>query len=117
MSSRIYVFGDESGSLDFREGRRGASHYYILTTVVLDDCSAGDELLALRRQLCWEGLGNAAEIHATEDQQQVRDRIFSLLRSCDMRIDASIFTKANIREHIRNDHDYLYKLTWLYHLR
>lgn len=52
---RIHVFADEAGDFNFSVAP-GASRYFILTTVTLEDCSVGDTLLALRRQLAWEGV-------------------------------------------------------------
>ena len=52
--ARIHVFADEAGNFDF-SSRSGASRYFILTTVTIGDFGAGDALLALRRQLAWEG--------------------------------------------------------------
>jgi hypothetical protein len=42
-----YVFADEAGNFDF-SGARGASRYFILTSVTVADCSVGEQLLALR---------------------------------------------------------------------
>lgn len=52
----MYLFADESGNFDFSRGR-GASRYFILTTVTLADTVPGDALLALRRELAWNGVG------------------------------------------------------------
>lgn len=46
---------DEAGNFDF-SGARGASRYFILTSVTVADCSVGEQLLALRRDLGWRGL-------------------------------------------------------------
>jgi hypothetical protein len=50
-----YVFADEAGNFDFSL-RSGASRYFVLCTVTVDECTVGDELLALRRDLGWKGL-------------------------------------------------------------
>jgi hypothetical protein len=48
-----YVFADEAGNFDF-SSNPGASRYFILTTVTLSgDCSLGDDLMRLRRELAW----------------------------------------------------------------
>lgn len=83
---RKYIFVDEAGDFAFTAG---GSSYFILTSVTLDACTAGDELLALRRDLVWEGIEMFDAFHATTDQQMVRDHVFSLLSRHDFRVDAT----------------------------
>ena len=45
----------------------------------MPDCSAGDELLALRRDMVWRGLPVREEFHATEDRQVVRDEVYNFI--------------------------------------
>src|SRR5581483_5805203 len=90
--ARRYVFADECGNFDF-SGKTGASKYFILTTVCVDDCAPGDALLRLRRELAWEGIGLGTEFHAAEDEQAIRDRVFALLAAHDLRIDSTILEK------------------------
>ena len=74
---RVHVFADEAGNFDFSNGP-SASKYFILTTLVMKECSLGERLLALRRQLAFEGLEIHQEgFHASEDKQAVRDRVFN----------------------------------------
>ena len=47
------MFGDEAGNFDFRVGH-GATTYYIIGTITLNDCRVGDQLMELR-----EGIGVA----------------------------------------------------------
>lgn len=50
-----FVFADEAGNFDFSRNK-GASRYFILTTVTMDDCRTGDALADLRRSLTWQGI-------------------------------------------------------------
>lgn len=108
--ARHSVFADEAGNLDFKRGR-GASRYFIFTTVTMADCSVGDALAALRRDLAWEQVDHPGPFHATEDRQAVRDRVFDVLASHNFRIDATIFDKSKTQPH-RQTIEAFYKLAW-----
>jgi hypothetical protein len=109
----VYLFGDEAGNFDFSE-HPGASRYFILVTVTMGDCVAGDRIQALRRRLAWRGVHLGAVLHATEDPQAVRDEVFATLQRCDMRVDATIVTKASIPVEMRDPHQ-LYRYAWHEH--
>jgi hypothetical protein len=109
----VYMFGDEAGNFDFSEGP-GASRYFILVTVTMGDCQAGDRIQALRRRLAWRGVHLGAVLHATEDPQAVRDEVFAALRRCEMRVDATIITKALVPTTMRDGHE-LYRYAWHQH--
>jgi len=111
--STVYLFGDEAGNFDFSDGP-GASRYFILATVTMSNCQAGDRLQALRRRLAWQGVHLGAVLHATEDPQSVRDAVFQMLALCDMRIDATIIDKRSIPDVMRNPND-LYRHVWHEH--
>src|SRR5437762_6854021 len=91
--AEVYVFADEAGTLVFSPK---TSRYFILTTVTLPDCSAGDALLALRRQLAWEAIETHPEFRASEEQQLVRDRVFKVLQGLHFRVDSTIFDKPKL---------------------
>lgn len=114
-SGRVHVFADEAGNFDFSRGR-GASRYFILTTITITDCTVGSELLDLRRQLAWEGQDFTQEFHATEERQIVRDEVFKLLARHSFRIDATIFDKPKTQSHLQEPAKF-YKLAWYYHYR
>lgn len=114
--ARVYVFGDEAGNLDFRIGQ-GASRYFVVGTVTIDDCSAGDQLIALRRELAWQGVALESTFHASEDQQVVRDEVFRLLAQCNLRIDATILEKRKTQPHLQADKEHFYKFAWYYHFK
>lgn len=113
---RVYVFADEAGDFNFGHGP-GASRYFILTTVTLTDCSIGNEILALRRQLVWEGAELTEHFHATEERQTVRDRVYALLDGYQFRIDSTIFDKPKTRLHLRSDETTFYQYAWYFHLK
>ena len=73
--SRLHVFADESGCLTF-DRSRNASRYFVLCTVVMEDCQVGSALLDLRRTLAWEKAPLGEYFHASEDRQEIRDAVF-----------------------------------------
>lgn len=113
---RKYVFADESGNFDFSRNR-GATRYFILTTVTMTDCAVGQRLLELRRELAWEGLGLASEFHATTDAQAVRDRVFAAVAPFSFRVDATILEKAKADPMIRSTDERFYQHAWFYHMK
>jgi hypothetical protein len=114
MLGEAYVFGDESGQLDFN---LKTSRYFILTTILVADCRVFDQLLALRRRLAWEGLPCHPEFHATDEQQSIRDRVFEVLGRLDFRIDATIFEKRKARPDLYTTADRFYRHAWYYHFK
>jgi hypothetical protein len=113
--ARKYVFADESGNFDFSHGR-GATRYFTLTTITLDDCSVGHALLELRRTLGWEGLGLNNEFHATTDSQAVRDRVFAAITPFVFRIDATIIEKSRTHPSLRTTDEGFYRAAWELHM-
>jgi hypothetical protein len=114
--ARKYVFVDESGNLDFKKAQ-GASEYFVLVSVTTDDCSAGTRLLELRRDMAWEGLGLASEFHATDDLQEIRDRVFALITGNQIRVDATIVEKCKTQPHLRSSEPRFYKNVWYQHMK
>jgi hypothetical protein len=114
---RRYFFVDEAGNFDFSD-RQGASRYFILTSVLMDDndCRIADSLLELRRELVWEGHPLIDAFHATSDKQAVRDRVFELISGMRIRIDATIFDKRQIAPERRNPSQF-YSDAWYGHAR
>ncbi|CAN5731828.1 hypothetical protein BH18ACT13_BH18ACT13_02050 [soil metagenome] len=110
-----YVFADEAGNFDFSTGA-GATRYFILTTITTDDCSLGQELLDLRRSLAWDGIYLDRVLHATEDDQAVRDRVFALLQQASFRIDATILEKRKAQPHLQSEQG-IYKMAWYLHFK
>src|SRR5688500_8107392 len=113
---RISVFADESGNFDFSP-KKGASRYFILTTIACPSFAVGDALLRLRREIAWEGHGTDSEFHATTDTQAVRDRVFEVLQAHDFRVDTTILEKAKANPHTRSTEERFYKLAWWLHMK
>lgn len=113
--TRAYFFADEAGNFDFKRGR-GASKYFIVGTVLMTDPKLGVELLDLRRELAWQGVGLESSFHATEDAQVVRDEVFRLIATADFRADFTIIEKCKTQPH-RQNMEGLYKLAWYMHMK
>ncbi|WP_147298637.1 DUF3800 domain-containing protein [Lysobacter soli] len=108
------MFADEAGDFAFmRNGR--ASRYFILCTMTVPNCDLGAKLLRLRKQLVWEGLPVGDCLHATEDKQAVRDRVFELLRDEDLTIEATILEKSKAQRQIRPTEHRFYQHAWYFH--
>lgn len=116
MPHRRFIFLDEAGNFDFAR-RPGASRYFVLTSVTLDDCRIGEELTALRRELAWDGVFVNGCFHATEDLQVVRDRVFELIGRHEIMIDATVIEKAKAMPHLAADKVRFYKTAMYQHLK
>lgn len=113
---RTYIFADESGNFDF-SAQQGASKYFILCTLTAADCTLGDGLLRLRRELAWKGAGLNTEFHATTDEQAIRDEVFKELQQHEFRIDATILEKAKAKPSIRSTDERFYQMAWYLHMK
>lgn len=69
-----FIFADEAGCFTFNR-QPNVSKFFVLCTVVMDDCTVGTELLNLRRTLAWNGVELGDYFHATTDKQAVRDKV------------------------------------------
>ncbi len=114
--SRRFVFADECGNFDFSV-KPGASKYFILVSITLDTCDVGHELIALRRDLAWRGIGLDHEFHATTDPQLVRDEVFGLIGNYDFRIDATILEKRKTEPSLRSTEEKFYQTAWYQHMK
>lgn len=113
---RTYIYADESGNFDFSRNT-GATRYFLLTTVVINDHSVESELLELRRELAWEGVVLSGSLHTTTDKQRVRDRVFDIIRRHDFRIDTTILDKRKAEPQIRSTDLQFYKQAWFHHMQ
>lgn len=97
-SNIIYIYIDEHG--DFRFNRSG-SKYFILTALSTETpfamCDAFHEV---KHQLNLDGI-DLEKFHATEDKQDVRDKIYSILKTYPYEVDAVIVEKAKTNPVIR----------------
>lgn len=116
MVMRKYVYADESGNLDFSL-KAGASRFFIVTTVMLEDHAIAAELSGLRRDLAWQGHKLPRGFHATEDSQAVRDAVFGVIQSHRFRVDSTIIEKRKSQPQWRTSELRFYQYTWLYHMR
>ena len=116
LMSRIFLFADESGNFDFTSNK-GASKYFVLTTVAADHCRVGDDLVRLRRDLAFEGKGLGTAFHATTDEQAVRDRVFPVIAAHTLRVDATILEKAKAQPSVRGTDEDFYRMAWYLHLK
>jgi hypothetical protein len=114
--SRVYVFADEAGNFDFSR-KKGASKYFILTTLTAKDCSVGTALSDLRRELSWEGYDLPDGFHAMHDPKPRKARVYAALDSLQFRVDATILEKAKAMPKIRPTEDRFYKYAWLLHFQ
>lgn len=112
---RVHMFSDEAGDFTFRT-TTGASKYFIIATVTLGDCSVGDELQALQRELAWQGVVIEA-FHASHDRPSVRNKVYDLMAAADIRIDATALEKPKTEPHIAQNHAYFYKLANFLHFK
>jgi hypothetical protein len=110
-----YVFADEAGNFDFSV-KSGASKYFTLTTVTMDDCAVGDDLLQLRRDLGWRGLHLDRVPHATEDPPRIRSEVYQLLMKSSFRTDATVLEKRKTQPHLQS-RTALYQMAWYLHFK
>lgn len=114
---RAHVFADEAGNFDFSR-TPGASKYFILCTATVADCSVGDRLLQLRRELACTGFETDRPFHCTEDAQSVRDKVFEMIAATPgIRVDATILEKSKAQPQVRASHASFYKYAWFYHFK
>lgn len=111
---RTYIYADESGNFDFSRNH-GATRYFLLTTVVINDHSVESELLELRRELAWEG-DLRHGFHAVNDSRKVRRRVFDTLSRRNFTIDATILEKNKAEPRIRPTEAYFYGFAWYHHM-
>ncbi len=114
---RKYIYGDESGNFDF-SNNRGASRYFILTTVAFDDHSLANRLGELRRDMAWDRPDSALGFfNATNDEQRVRDAVFEVIGKYDFRVDATILEKRRAFPEFHQDEVSFYDFAWRHHVK
>lgn len=77
----------------------------------MSDCDLGTELMALRRELAWQGIV-LPEFHAHQDKQRVRDRVFDVIARGNFQFDAVILDKTKTQDHLRANPLLFYKEAW-----
>lgn len=111
-----YVFADEAGNFDFSR-TTGASRYFILTTITMDNCAVGDALAELRRELTWAGHDVSNGFHAKNDTHAVRSTVYDTLAKHDFRVDAVVLDKAKAQPQTHTSEPMFYKYAWFYHFK
>src|SRR5262245_15676974 len=111
-----FLFADEAGCFTFKSAP-GASRYFLLCTLITDDCSFAHELLDIRRRLCASSEAECTKLHATEDLQSTRDEVFAVLNKHQFRIDATLLEKSKAQPQTRTSEAVFYQYAWYYHFR
>jgi len=110
------IFADEAGCFTF-ENKPGASRYFILCTVAMDDDALATALTKLRRELAWGGAELGDYFHACDDKQAVRDRVFDAILRHPFTIQATVMEKSKAQPKLRVTRSRFYQYGWYYHFR
>ncbi len=111
-----FVFADEAGCFTFAK-EPNVSKYFILCTVVMDDCDVATELLNLRRRLAWDGYELGEYFHATTDKQAVRDEVYKVITAAKFTVQATIMEKTKAQPHVRTTKPVFYQYGYFYHFK
>lgn len=114
--ARHFIFADEAGDFEFSR-RANASRYFILTTVNLENCNAGDDLVSLRRKLAWDGYELGEYFHASTDRQAVRDEVFKAICQHGFSVQSTVMEKSKALPRVKASRPRFYKYGWYYHFR
>jgi|ERR1700730_7977422 len=115
--SRLFIFADEAGCFNFSRNPN-ASRYYIVCTIACRACATlGSGLFDLRRELIWQKAPVREFFHASEDKQEVRDRVFAFLGKHDFSIQATIMEKSKAFPHVRPTNHRFYQYGWFFHFK
>ena len=112
--SRLFVFADEAGCFTFNR-EPNVSRYFVLCTIVMDNCAVGTELLDLRRRLAWDGFDLGEYFHATTDKQAVRNEVFAAIAKHPFTIQATIMEKSKAQPQVRTSKPRFYKTGYFFH--
>lgn len=108
-----FVYADEAGCFEFSR-KQNVSRYFIVCAVSIDDPTAGNKLLDLRRELVWKGEKLGEYFHCCKDRPQVREHVFQLISSLDVRVYAQIMEKSKAMPKIRPSRERFYQYGWFY---
>jgi hypothetical protein len=111
-----FVFADEAGCFTFNR-QPNVSKYFILCTVVMDDCGIATQLLDLRRRLAWDGFELGEYFHATTDKQAVRDEVYKVIVNAPFTIQATIMEKSKAQPQVRETKPRFYQYGYFYHFK
>jgi hypothetical protein len=113
--STLYLFVDESGNFDFSPN---GTKYFILTVLsTTDPHEIGSPLLKLRYDLlpnyaCGTKMEERGYFHASEDAQNVRDDVFSIISRIGLalRVDSIIAQKNKADKKFYQNHKEFYEI-------
>lgn len=111
-----FVFMDEAGCFTFNRNDN-VSRYFVICTVMMNNCDVGDALVRLRRELAWEGAELGDFFHATTDRQSVRDRVYDEILQYDFTVQATIMEKSKAQPQVRTSKPTFYKYGCFYHFK
>jgi hypothetical protein len=96
----LYIFLDESGNLDFSSN---GTRYFQFAGVIQERPFESYKLLSELRYDLTEAGRDIQGFHATEDRQEVRNRVFAIIQQFlpSMRIDALIVEKRKTRPELQ----------------
>ena len=111
----LYLFIDESGNFDFTPS---GTKFFILTVLsTIQPFEIGSKLLKLRYYLlpdyaCGPSMEERGYFHASEDKQEVRNQVFSILINIDqtMRVDTVVAQKNKTHPTLRQHQVEFYKI-------
>src|SRR5262249_45442195 len=90
-------------------GNHNVSRYFILCTIIMDECPVATDLFDLRRRLAWEGLELGDYFHASTDKQAVRDEVFKVITQRPFTIQATIMEKCKAQPQVRRSKPRFYQ--------
>ena len=111
---RLNVFADEAGDFNFAN-QHNNSRYFIVCTTSMESCDIGDDLLKLRRVLAWEKHKLGDYFHATEDTQEVRNRVFDIIVNREIQVQATIMEKCKASPEDKESRVKFYTHGWYSH--
>lgn len=111
-----FVFADEAGCFTFNRDQN-VSRFFVLCTVVMNDCRVATDLLELRRRLAWDGAELGEYFHATTDKQDVRNAVFDVIRRHEFKVQATIMEKSKAQPQVKETKPTFYQYGYFYHFK
>jgi hypothetical protein len=111
-----FIFADEAGCFTFNRAAN-VSRFFVLCTVLMEDCAVAADLLALRRKLAWEGQELGDFFHATTDQQAVRDAVFAAIVKHPFSVQATIMEKSKAQPQVKSSKPRFYQYGYFFHFK
>lgn len=111
-----FIFADEAGCFTFTRDPN-VSKYFILCTVTMDDCTVATDLLALRRQLAWDGHELGDYFHASTDKQAVRDAVYETMTAKPFSVQCTVMQKSKAQPQLRTSKSRFYQYGYFYHFK